>query len=244
MKKLIAVFVWVAMILTAAYAQDINEIISKYHESMGGLDKLKALNSLKLSGKIPTPMGELQVVIYKKSPNLTRTEIDFQGQKVIQAYDGETVWTINPMMGSNEPQKLEGEMAKSISDQAVFEDPFIDYTVKGHEVTFEGEENLDGVECYKIKLVMNKNNEEEDVSQIYYLDKEYFLPVMVSGWTNNTEIKTYMSDYKELEDGLMMAYKIEYMAEGQPGQIVTIDSVKVNEEMNDELFRFPVAEPE
>jgi len=242
MKKLIAVFVWVAMTITAAYAQDINEIISNYHESMGGVNKLKALNSLRLNGKIPTPMGELQVVIYKKSPNLTRTEIDFQGQKIIQAYDGETVWTINPMMGSSEPQKLEGEMARSISDQAVFEDPFIDYAVKGHEVTLEGEEILDGIECYKIKLVMNKNNEEEDVTQIYYLDKEYFLPVMVRGWTNNTEIDTYMSDYQEIEDGLMMAYKIEYMTEGQPGQAVTIDSVKVNEAMNDELFRFPVAE--
>lgn len=242
MKKLITVFVWVAITITSAHAQDVNEIVSNYYESMGGVDKLKALISLKLFGKIPTPMGELQVIIYKKSPNLTRTEIDFQGQKIIQAYDGETVWTINPMMGSNEPQKLEGDMARSISDQAVFEDPFIDYTVKGHEVTLEGEENLDGVECYKIKLVMNKNNEEEDVTQIYYLDKEYFLPVMVRGWTNNTEIETYMSDYRELEDGLMMAYKIEYIAEGQPGQAVTIDSVKVNEEMNNELFMFPVTE--
>jgi outer membrane lipoprotein-sorting protein len=242
MKKLITVFVWVAITITSAHAQDVNEIVSNYYESMGGVDKLKALISLKLFGKIPTPMGELQVIIYKKSPNLTRTEIDFQGQKIIQAYDGETVWTINPMMGSNEPQKLEGDMARSISDQAVFEDPFIDYTGKGHEVTLEGDENLDGVECYKIKLVMNKNNEEEDVTQIYYLDKEYFLPVMVRGWTNNTEIETYMSDYRELEDGLMMAYKIEYIAEGQPGQVVTIDSVKVNEEMNNELFMFPVTE--
>jgi outer membrane lipoprotein-sorting protein len=242
MKKLITVFVWVAITITSAHAQDVNEIVSNYYESMGGVDKLKALISLKLFGKIPTPMGELQVIIYRKSPNLTRTEIDFQGQKIIQAYDGETVWTINPMMGSNEPQKLEGDMARSISDQAVFEDPFIDYTIKGHEVTLEGEENLDGVECYKIKLVMNKNNEEEDVTQIYYLDKEYFLPVMVRGWTNDTEIDTYMSDYQELEDGLMMAHKIEYIAEGQPGQVVTIDSVKVNEEMNNELFMFPVTE--
>jgi outer membrane lipoprotein-sorting protein len=242
MKKLIAVFAWVAITITSAYAQDINEIVSNYHESMGGVTKLKALISLELFGKIPTPMGELQVIIYRKSPNLTRTEIDFQGQKIIQAYDGETVWTINPMMGSNEPQKLEGDIAKSISDQAVFEDPFIDYTIKGHEVTLEGEENLDGVECYKIKLVMNKNNEEEDVTQIYYLDKEYFLPVMVRGWTNDTEIDTYMSDYQELEDGLMMAHKIEYIAEGQPGQVVTIDSVKVNEEMNNELFMFPVTD--
>jgi outer membrane lipoprotein-sorting protein len=179
------------------------------------------------------------VVIYRKSPNLSRTEIDFQGQKMVQAYDGETAWMINPMTGSSEPQKLEGDMAKSIIEQAVFEDPFIDYAAKGHEVTLEGEEILDGVECYKVKLIMNKNNSEEDISQYYFLDKEYFLPVMVKSWNNNMEIDTYMSDYHKVDKDLMMAFKIEIRVAGQPGQTISIDSVDVDIKMDDELFRFP-----
>ncbi|MBN2215701.1 MAG: outer membrane lipoprotein-sorting protein [Bacteroidales bacterium] len=242
MKKLITFFVWISIAFATISAQNIDEIILKYHESMGGLEKLKALNSLKLTGKMPTPMGELLMVIYKKSPDMTRTEVDFQGQKMVQAYDGETAWMINPMMGSIEPQKLEGEMARSIIDQAVFEDPFINYEGKGHEVTLDGEENLDGIECYKVRLVMNKNNEDDDLTQVYYLDKEYFLPVMVRSWANNTEIETYMSDYQEVGNGLTMAFNMEIKAAGQPGQIVLIDSVEVNVEMDDELFSFPVAD--
>ncbi len=242
MKKLLNVFVCIAMICVTIQAQNIDEIISKYYESMGGLDKLKTLNSLKLAGKMPTPMGELSMVIYKKSPNLSRTEVDFQGQKMVQAYDGETAWAINPMMGSMEPQKLEGEMAKSIIDQSEFEDPFIEYAAKGHEVTLEGEENLEGVDCYKIKLVMNKNNEEDDITQMYYLDKEYFLPVLVKSWLNDVEIDTYMSDYQEVEGGLVMAFNIEVKTAGQPGQAISIDSVGVNVEIDDELFKFPVTE--
>jgi outer membrane lipoprotein-sorting protein len=242
MKKLLNVIVCIAMACAAVHAQNVDEIIAKYHENMGGLNKLKALHSLKLMGKMPTPMGELSMVIYKKSPNLTRTEIDFQGQKIIQAYDGETAWTINPMMGSNEPQKIDGEMAKSIIDQAEFEDPFIEYAAKGHEVTLEGTETLDGVECYKIKLVMNKKNEKDDVTQVYYIDKEYFLPVLVKSWAKDMEIDTYMSDYKEVEGGLVMAYKMEVKMMGQPGQTISIDSVDVDKEMNDELFKFPASE--
>jgi len=242
MKKIITVFFGIAIACTSVIAQNIDEIIMKYHESMGGLDKLKALNSLRLTGKMPTQMGELLMVIYKKSPNLSRTEIDFQGQKMVQAYDGKTVWAINPMMGSNEPQKLGGEIAKGVIDQAVFEDPFIDYANKGHEVTLEGDETIEGVECYKIRLVMNKNNDEDDITQIYYLDKEYFLPIMVKSWANNMEIETYMSDYQEVEGGLTMALKMEVRAVGQPGQTVSIDTVDVNIKMDDELFRFPVAE--
>lgn len=242
MKRLLNVFICIAIACAAVHAQTIDEIISKYHENMGGLDKLKALNTVKLEGKMPTPMGDFSIVIYKKSPNLSRTEVDIQGQLMVQAFDGETAWMINPMMGSNEPQKLEGEMAKSIIDQAEFEDPFIDYVTKGHEVTLEGSDTIEGVECFKIKLVVNKNNEEDENTQIYYLDKELYMPLLVKSWTNDMEINTYLSDYQEVEGGLIIAFKIEVEMKGQPPQIVSIDSVDVNVEMDDELFRFPASE--
>ena len=242
MKRLLNVFVCIAIACAAVHAQNIDEIISKYHENMGGLDKLKALNAVKLTGKMPTPMGNFSMIIYKKSPNLSRTEVDFQGQLMVQAFDGETAWMINPMMGSTEPQKLEGEMAKSIIDQAEFEDPFIDYVAKGHEVTLEGSDTIEGVECHKIKLVMNKNNEEDENTQFYYLDKELFMLLLVKSWVNGMEVNTYMSDYQEVEGGLIMAFKIEVEMAGQPPQIVSIDTVDVNVEMDDGLFKFPASE--
>ena len=241
-KRLLNVLVCLAIAFVTVQAQDIDEIISKYHENMGGLDKLKAKKSLKFMGKMPTPMSDLSIVIYKKAPNLSRTEVDLQGQLMVQAFDGETAWMINPMMGSTEPQKLEGEMAKSIIDQAEFEDPFIDYAAKGNEVTLEGSDTIEGVECYKIKLVVNKDNEEDKNTQIYYLDKELYMPLLVKSWVNGMEINTYMSDYREVEDGLIMAFKIEVKMMGQPPQIISIDSVGVDVEMDDELFKFPGTE--
>jgi outer membrane lipoprotein-sorting protein len=187
-------------------------------------------------------MGDFSMVIYKKAPDLSRTEVDIQGQSMVQAFDGETAWMINPMMGSTEPQKLEGEMAKSIIDQAEFEDPFIDYAAKGNDVTLEGSDTIEGVECYKIKLVVNKDNEEDKNTQIYYLDKELYMPLLVKSWVNGMEINTYLSDYQEVDGGLIMAFKIEVEMTGQPPQIISIDSVGVDVEMDDELFKFPVTE--
>jgi len=242
MKRLLNVLVCIAITCTAVHAQNIDEIISKYHENMGGLDKLKAKKAVKFLGKMPTPMGDFSMVIYKKAPNLSRTEVDIQGQSMVQAFDGETAWMINPMMGSTEPQKLEGEMAKSIIDQAEFEDPFIDYVAKGNDVTLEGSDTIGGVECYKIKLVVNKDNEEDENIQIYYLDKELYMPLLVKNWVNDMEINTYLSDYREVEGGLIMAFKIEVEMMGQPPQIISIDSVDVNVEMDDGLFKFPGSE--
>jgi outer membrane lipoprotein-sorting protein len=238
----IFVFITMAWVCSTVHAQTIDEIISKYHESMGGLDKLKALKSIKLSGKMPTPMGDFSMVIFKKFPNLTKTEMDIQGQLMVQAFDGETAWMINPMMGSTEPQKLEGEMAKSIIDQSEFEDPFIDYAAKGHEVSLEGDEIIEGVECYKIKLVMNQNNDEDVRTQFYFLDKELYLPLLVKTRINDMEINTYMSDYQEVDEGLIVAFNIEVRMEGQPSQMISIDSVEVNIEMDDGFFRFPASE--
>lgn len=241
MKKTLSLFACLAMTCFVMNAQNVDEIISKYFESIGGLKKLKALKSLKLSCTMNSPMGNLSMIIYQKAPNLSRTEIDFQGQKMIQAYDGKTVWAINPMMGSTEPQVLEGNMAKAYIEQSTFEDPFINYASKGNTVTLEGEENIDGVECYKVKLVKAKDSTDEN-TQIYYFDKEYAMPIMITSSANGTEIDTYLSDYREVKDGLMMAHTIEVKSMGQTAQSITVDSVEVDPEFSDDLFKFPSSE--
>jgi hypothetical protein len=56
------------------------------------------------------------------------------------------------------------------------------------------------------------------------------------------EINTYMSDYQEVDEGLIVAFNIEVRMEGQPSQMISIDSVEVNIEMDDGFFRFPASE--
>ncbi len=239
MKKLLIITVCISLLCAFVYAQSVDELIASYHKNMGGLEKLKALKSMKLTGTMPTPMGDLAVTIYKKTPNLSRTEIDFQGNKIIQAYDGTTAWAINPMTGNTEPQKLEGDMAKAIIEQAEFEDPFIDYAKKGHVVTLEGKEDVNGSECYKIKLVLNKNNDKDSVINYYYLDSEYFMPVMVKTWTQGQEVDTYLSDYQDVKDGLMMAYKMDIKVKDQVVQSISLAKVDVDADMDDSIFKFP-----
>lgn len=239
MKKLFFTFVYMTLFSAFAFSQSVDEILAKYHESMGGLEKLKAVKSMKLVGKMPTPMGDLAVIIYKKAPNLSKTEIDFQGNKIIQAYDGETAWTINPMTGNSEPQKLEGEMATAIISQSEFEDQFIDYARKGHEVVLEGKESIDGNECYKIKIILNKNNDADDFTSFYYLDTEYMLPVLMRSVAGGQEMDTYFSDYQDIKNGIMMAFKIDIKVQGQIVQSVTIESAEVDVEIDDAIFKFP-----
>jgi outer membrane lipoprotein-sorting protein len=233
-----------AMVLAfAASAQTADEILAKYFENTGGVAKWKAVKTIKMEGKAPTPQGDFPIVFYGKAPNKIKIVINVQGQELVQgAYDGETAWALNPFAGGTDPVKLDEEQAKELKDQQV-EDDFIDYAKKGHVVTMEGKEEVDGVQCYKVKLEKNKNNDKEDVTRVYYFDSENYVPVMYksyvqSGPQKGTEIQNFVSDYQET-GGLMMPYFIEQKVNGQSVSKIVVDKITVNETIEDTVFAFP-----
>jgi outer membrane lipoprotein-sorting protein len=122
------------------------------------------------------------------------------------------------------------------------EDSFIDYRKKGHAVTLEGKEEIEGVQCYKIKLEKNKNNDKEDVTEIFYFDSENYVPIMRksfgrSGPQKGMEMQSYLSDYQEVS-GLMVPFAIEQRIAGQSFK-VAISKITINENIDDSVFAFP-----
>lgn len=225
-----------------ANAQTADEILAKYFENTGGLDKWKALKSFTQKGK--AFMGqEFPMTIYAKTPNKIKMVINVQGTELIpQAYDGTTAWSLNPFQGGKDPVKMDDEAAKEIKDEE-FEEEFIDYKKKGHEVTLEGVEEVDGVKCHKIKLVKNKNNPKDDATEIYFFDVENFVPIVQysyvrTGPQKGTEVKTYLSDYQE-SGGLIFPYSMEQKVNGQTVFKATIENITINDVNDDSIFAFP-----
>jgi len=241
--KLKLTLVVVAMgFVSCLNAQTADEILAKYFENTGGIDKWEELKTLTMVGKLPTPQGDFPLKVYAKSPNKTKVVLNVQGQEIVQAaYDGETAWTLNPFAGGTEPVKLDDEQAKEIKDQNV-EDDFIDYKSKGHVVTLQGKEEIDGVQCFTLKLEKNKNNDKDDVTKIYYFDTENYVPLMYksyiqSGPQKGTEMQTFMSDYQEA-GGLMMPFYIEQKINGQTVSKIVVEKYLVNEDIDDSVFAF------
>lgn len=242
MKLHILPFAAAMVISFGIYAQTADDIIKKYHENTGGVDKIKALKSIQFDGKVATPQGDLPATYYSAAPNKTKLTITVQGQEfVLQAYDGKVGWYKNPMNGGNIPQKLDEEQSKELALEE-FEDEFIDYKKKGHVVTLEGKEEIDGVQCYKIKLEKNKNNPKDDVTEIYYFDAENYVPIMQKSYmrvgpSKGTEVLTYLSDYQEV-DGLTMPFFIESKVNGQTVNKMTVEKMTFNK-VEDKVFSFP-----
>ena len=98
--------------ISTAQAQNVDDILASYFEITGGLSNWKNLKSMKMTGKMLQGGLEFPAVMSQKYPNKFRMDIDIQGKKIIQAYDGKEGWMINPLAQITEPKVLTAEEVK------------------------------------------------------------------------------------------------------------------------------------
>jgi len=134
------------------FAQDADQVLSDYFEKTGGLLAWKQLHSMKIKADFEQAGMTFKAVILRKQPDLSRTEIEVQGDTIVQAFDGETGWMINPMTGTSDPQKMPMEMMAAMKEQK-FESDLIDYKEKGNTIEMVGTEMVNGKETFKIRLI-------------------------------------------------------------------------------------------
>lgn len=236
-KKLTPIFSLTFLLCTQLAAQTVDEIIAKNIEARGGYDKLKAVKSMKFTGKMMAQGMEMPTTYIAKRPNKLRIEATMQGQTMVQAYDGETAWWIFPFMGNPEPQKMPEDQARETINQADIEGHLVDYKKKGHKVELIGKEDMEGTEVYKLKLTL-KNG---DVQYIY-LDGEYFIELKQTTKSKRQgvefEVDTFYGDYKEV-NGLMIPHSIESKASGNTVMQITLEKFEVDVDVDDSIFEMP-----
>ena len=151
-----------AFCLAYTTAQTADEVLERYFENSGGKEKMQNIKTLKMLGTIPTPQGDFPLEIYQKAPNKICASVEVMGQKIVtQAYDGEIAWTLNPMTGNPNPQKLPEDQAKTLREEASLEGPFINYKEKGFTISYEGSDSINGKMCHLLKLYRVREQEKE-----------------------------------------------------------------------------------
>lgn len=222
------------------FSETLEEILAKNYQSRGGLEKLKAIKTMKVEGKIVMTMQnmEMPITMWIKKPNKMRMEATFMEKKIVFAYDGQKAWMINPLMGSEEPQELPEDRSKEVTQQADSIFPLVDYKEKGHQLEYLGKEDMEGTEVYKLKMTKT-----DDKVLYFYLDTETGIELKISTYTKvrdkETLVETLMGDYKEV-DGIMIPFSMEVKAAGMgQGQKMVFTSFKQNVTLEDSFFQMP-----
>ncbi len=214
-----------------------DEIIRKHVEAIGGMEKIKALKSLSADGVFKQAGLELPFTLWMKRPNRSRMDLEFHGQKFIQAYDGKTAWWVNPLFGAAEPTEMPKEYATPMLRWTDFDGPLVDYQQKRHRVEYEGEEQVGTARVYKIRLALFNG----DVWHVYidsktYLEVKRAFQQTYGGRTK--DVTTWIRRYATV-NGVNVYSVVE--GEGLDGSpyTMTFRSFKANPEIDDAKFAKP-----
>ena len=253
-------------------------IVDRNVAARGGLQAWRAVQTISMEGKlgaggnrratIPVPMPDkkgkmdalpkrpaeevqLPFVMEMARPRKLRLELQFNGRKAIQVYDGTNGWKLRPFLNRLEVEPYTDEEAKKASLQADLDGPLVDYAAKGTKIELAGMEKVEGRDTYNVKLTLKDGN-----SMHVWIDAQTFLEAKMEGQPRRLDgvdhpVELYMRDYRAV-NGLQIPFVMEtkvlpvnrtatgYRDTPVPVEKIALDKVVVNPKLDPSAFTKPV----
>jgi hypothetical protein len=227
----------------SAHAFSADELIAKNAAARGGLDKIEAIKTLKVEGKLRFVGGfgtiDLGYAQYSKAPESVRTEATVQGLTQTQAWDGKEAWQISPFQGRKDPERMSEDDAKSLADDAAIAGSLIGYQKRGNKIDYLGTEDVDGTLAHKLKVTLKSGNVE-----YIYLDPDSYIEIRMVAQRkvrgSESESTTDFGDYEQVA-GVYFPFSITTQNKGDGEQQLTIEKAQANINVDDAQFAFPAS---
>ncbi|MBP2681741.1 MAG: conserved hypothetical signal peptide protein [Candidatus Krumholzibacteriota bacterium] len=190
-----------------------DEIIARHVEALGGLEKIRAIKTLRAKGRLEQQGVELSFTLWMKRPNRSRMDVDVKLGMIVQSYNGKEAWWVNPLLGITEPAKMPEEFAEPMRRWTDFEGPLVDYKAKGHAAEYVGEEKKESGSVHEIKLTLadgevwrvyidaNTNLEVKRVFRQTYAGETKDMTTWFRGYTTVAGVKIFRTIQGDGPDG-------------------------------------------
>jgi hypothetical protein len=239
MKATLLTVAMLALVAPVA-SQTADEIVAKNLAARGGLEKLRAIRTMVLTGRISLgPDAEGPITVRLVRPVSIREDFTIQGSAGARAYDGHTGWQIVPGSGKG-PQPLSGPDLANLQDEALngIDGPLADYAAKGNRVEFLGTADVEGQRCYRLKVTLKTGR-----VMYQYLDAQSFLEVREEiERTLNGKLVTLeeeVGDYRET-GGILFAHSFVSGLKGNPLRSrLSIEKIELNPAIDPAVFQMP-----
>ncbi len=232
------------LLLTAAFlrGQTADELIAKNLQAKGGIDKIKAIRTLRISGKLQQGSFTAKIVQDTVAPNLLRQMVTIQGMTQVQAYDGTTGWQIDPFEGRRDPELLGEDQLRGLVEEADFYGPLVDYKSKDNRAEYLGIDKVDGDDAYRLKVTLANG----DIFY-YYLDPDTYLEIRVERvqYIRGAVRESFVNygSYKQVA-GVYYPFSLEAGNQQNPQYAarITFDKIDANAPIDAQEFKMPSKE--
>ena len=117
------------LVPSVATAQTLDEIIAMNLKAKGGLEKIRATSTVRMTGHVsatPDPSVAAKsatTTMLAKRPNKMRREQTIDGESFVSAFDGTTLWV---QRDAQPPEEAPGPQAAYARQDAEFDSVFVD----------------------------------------------------------------------------------------------------------------------
>ena len=161
--------------------------------------------------------------------------MEMAGQKVIRAFDGETLWMA---MGTMPPQALPpGPMTDTLKQLSQIDSPLLDYKEKGTKITLGEPVTEEGKKLHHL-VVTPKTGPvlHYFIDATTYLESKMAFDADEGGQPMKMEMR--FSDYKTI-DGRTVPFTTTQFVNGNQVVQMRFDKVEFNVPIDDTIFKMP-----
>jgi hypothetical protein len=229
--KILLIFLFIGSLSVISKAQNVDEILKKHAEAIGGLDNWAKIKTMKIEMAMKMQGTDILITVNQLNCTAMRTDINVMGMSGYSMITKTEGWNFMPFNGQTKPEPMTEDILKSSKDELCVLDKLLRTKETGDKLEYLGTDDVDGTECIKLKLADASGKE-----NTYFLDAETYLltkktvKVMVNGQV--VENSVTMGNYQKLEEGIVIAMNT------QTGQgDLEVKKVTVNPVVDENIFK-------
>lgn len=189
------------------FSQNIDDIVTKHIAAIGGRENWTKIKTLRTESMMKAQGADIKFVTVQVDKKALRSDIYVMGMvgfNIISTTEG---WNYAPWAGHTKSEAMTADDVKNSQDNLDIQDEFLTYKEKGKQLDYYGMDDIDGTECFKLKMT-DKDGKETT----FYIDPENYLVIKkttkVQANGQESENSSFYSDYKKLEEGIVFPMSV------------------------------------
>ncbi len=223
--------VFLSVLGFSSFAQNLDEIIAKHIEAIGGKQNWEKLKAMRTESTMKAQGADIKFISVSVDKKATRQDIFVMGMNGYNIINNSEGWNFAPWQGQTKPEAMTADDVKNAQTDLYIQDEFITYKELGKSIDYFGMDDIDGTECHKIKMT-DKNGKETT----FYIDPATYYVIKrtskteANGQVNENSI--FFSDYKKTDFGLVIP-----MSSSGGWSETGITKVEINPVIDESIFK-------